>query len=203
MSTFLRKISALYWYVLRIDKIITFMEENMSLKHLICVILLIIFFNGCSSKSIYERFKAIASDNNVNHKTLMAICSKESGLKPYVVNVNKSLFNIQKGPHYFDTYIGANTYMDFILDPLMLNYDIGICQINKIHLGRLELDNEDLLDEETNINVAAKTYKWNLNQCSGDIMCALSMYNTGYKNSSIGKSYARSVLEKRKNMFGY
>lgn len=166
------------------------------------VILFVFIFSGCSSKSLYQTFLDIGKAHNVNHKTLMAICKKESGLKPYVINVNKSLFNIQKGPHYFDTWIGANSYMDFVLDPLFLNYDIGMCQINKVHLDRLDLDNEDLLDKETNIEVAAKIYYWNLRQCNNNTICALSMYNTGYKNSTIGKRYAKKVLEKRKQMFG-
>ncbi len=170
--------------------------------HLILFIFFIVFFSGCSSKSLYQKFYDIAKQNNVNHKTLIAICKKESNLKPYVINVNKSIFNIQKGPHYFDSAFTANLYMDFVLDPIFLNYDIGMCQINKVHLDRLDLDNDDLLDEETNIEVAAKIYKWNVKACKGDIICALSMYNTGYKNSSIGKLYAKKVLRKRKEMFG-
>lgn len=164
---------------------------------------LIIFFSGCSSKSLEQKFQEISKRNNVNYQTLMAICKKESGLKPYVVNVNKSIFNIQKGSHYFDSAFGANAYMDFVLDPLLLNYDIGMCQINKVHLKRLKLDNDDLLDEEINIDVAAKIYNWNVRKCKGDIICALSMYNTGYKNSTIGKKYAYKVLRNRKEMFGY
>lgn len=166
------------------------------------IIFAVIFLGGCSQKNLYEKFYDIAKEHNVNHKTLIAICKKESNLKPYVVNVNKSIFNIQRGPHYFDTWYGANAYMDFILDPLLLNYDIGMCQINKIHLERFDLDNEDLLDEETNIEAAAKIYNWNVRQCGGEIICALSMYNTGFKNSNVGRSYARKVLSIRKNLFG-
>ncbi|MEA3352603.1 MAG: transglycosylase SLT domain-containing protein [Campylobacterota bacterium] len=162
---------------------------------------MLLLLGGCSSKSLYQKFNDIARQNNVNHKILMAICKKESNLKPYVINVNKSIFNIQKGPHSFDTWIGANSYMDFVLDPMLLNYDIGICQINTVHLTRFDLDNEDLLDTETNIQIAAKIYNWNLRQCKGDIVCALSMYNTGYKNSTIGKRYAKKVLEKKREMF--
>ncbi len=164
--------------------------------------LLIILFVGCSSKSLYQKFYDIAKEHNINHKTLIAICKKESNLKPYVINVNKSIFDIQRGPHYFNNSFSANMYMDFVLDPLFLNYDIGMCQINKIHLDRFNLDNEDLLDDETNIDIAAKIYKWNVQACNGDIRCALSMYNTGKKDSSIGSIYANKVLRKRKEMFG-
>ncbi len=162
---------------------------------------ILFIFTGCSSKTLYQKFYNIAEQNNINHKTLIAICKKESNLKPYVINVNKSLFNIQRGPHSFDSWFAANAYMDFVLDPLFLNYDIGMCQINKIHLDRLDLDNEDLLDEDTNIEAAAKIYKWNVKQCRGEIICALSMYNTGYKNSTIGRVYANKVLRIRKQLF--
>lgn len=161
-----------------------------------------IFISGCSFKTLKEKFIDISNEHDVSYKTMMAICKKESNLDPYVINVNKSIFNIQKGPHYFDTWIGANAYMDLVLDPLFLNYDIGMCQINKVHLDRLNLDNEDMLDEEKNIEIAAKIYKYNLRQCGNNIICALSMYNTGYKNSTIGKKYAYKVLRKRKEMFG-
>lgn len=169
-------------------------------KHIIFFIIIWIF-TGCSSKTLYEKFENIAQQHDVDHKTLIAICKKESNLNPYVVNVNKSIFDIQRGPHYFDSWYGANLYMDMVLDPLLLNYDIGLCQINKIHLDRLNLDNEDLLDEEENIQAAAKIYRWNIKACNNDTMCALSMYNTGKKNSSIGKKYAQKVLQIRKKLF--
>lgn len=158
---------------------------------------------GCSSKTLQQKFIEKASKYNLEYELLMAICKSESNFNPYVINVNKSIFSIQKGAHYFDTWIGANIYMDMVLDPLFLNYDIGICQINTVHLNRLKLDNEDLLDDERNIEIAAKIYNWNLRACNGNTVCALSMYNTGHKNSSVGRRYAKRVLSNRKKMFGY
>jgi soluble lytic murein transglycosylase-like protein len=163
---------------------------------------LALLITGCSFKTQNEMFVETGEKYNINHKTLKAICKKESGLKPYVVNVNKSIFDIQRGGHYFDTWLGANAYMDLVLDPLGLNYDIGLCQINKIHLDRFDLDNEDLLDEETNIDIAARIYKWNVKECKGNLKCALSMYNTGKKNSSIGMRYANKVIKIRKQIYG-
>ena len=174
----------------------------MKIYQLSIVVFLGFLFSGCSSKSFVPEILRYCKREQCKPQNIIAICKKESNLKPYVVNVNKSLFNIQRGPHYFDTWYGANAYMDFVLDPLFLNYDIGMCQINKVHLDRLDIDNEDLLDEDTNIEAAAKIYKWNVKQCRGEVMCALSMYNTGYKNSTVGKAYARKVLRIRKRMFG-
>ena len=91
--------------------------------------------------------------------------------------------------------------MDTILDPLFLSYDVGICQINNQHLDRFNLDNEDLLDIEHNIEVATKIYKYNINKCKNDIICALSMYNTGKRKSEIGKKYAKKVLRMKSKMF--
>lgn len=158
-----------------------------------------LLLNGCAM-SQQEMFVHYSKKHNVNPKTIKAICKAESGLRPYVVNVNKSIFDIQRGPHYFDTWIGANTYMDFVLDPLMLNYDVGLCQINKAHLSRMGLDNEDLLDPEKNIDAACKIYKWNVKKCKGDIMCALSMYNTGKAKCKTGYKYANKVLKIRKSI---
>jgi soluble lytic murein transglycosylase-like protein len=158
---------------------------------------LIFLFLGCSKKNINEIFIEKGKKYNVNHKTLYAICKVESNHNKNVINVNKSIFNIQKGPHYFDSAFKANLYMDYVLDPLLLNYDIGICQINKMHLQRLKLDNEELLDTELNIDIAAKIYSYNLKKCNNKIICALSMYNTGRKKSTIGKKYAKKVLKVR------
>lgn len=166
------------------------------------ILIFVFIFTGCASKTLNQKFQYYAKQERINYKTLMAICKKESGLTNYVVNVNKSILDIQKGPHYFDTYIGANLYMDLVLDPLLLNYDVGICQINKIHLDKYDIDNEDLLDEDKNIEIASKIYNWNVRRCNGNIYCALSLYNTGKKNSSIGRTYAKKVLKIRKKMFG-
>ena len=155
---------------------------------------------ACSNK---EYFVNSSKKYNLNEHTLRAIAEVESKNESNVINVNESLFNIQQGPHYFDNWFTANLYMDTILDPLFLSYDVGVCQINVQHFDRNGLDNEDLLDDEINIDMAAKILRHNLNLCLGDEICALSMYNTGEKNSSIGRKYAQRVLRARKRLYGY
>ena len=174
------------------------MKKNIEI---IIMLTLTIFFSGCTNQE--DLFLETGNKYNINHKTLRSICKTESNFHANVINVNKSLFDIQKGPHYFSNSISANLYMDYVLDPLLLNYDIGLCQINKTHLARLKLDNEDLLDEGNNIDVAGKIYKYNLGACDGDLMCALSMYNTGRKSSTVGRRYANKVLKSRKSLYGY
>jgi len=163
-------------------------------------IIVISSITGCSSKNY---FMESSLRHELDQHTLMAIAEVESGNESNVINVNESLFNIQKGPHYFDNWFTANLYMDTILDPLFLSYDVGICQINIQHLERNGLDNEDLLDDEINIELAAKILRHNLNLCKGDYNCALSMYNTGEKNSAKGRRYTKKVLRARKRLFGY
>lgn len=162
--------------------------------------ILLISVSGCTIKKP-NYFVEIARKENVNHKTIRAICEHESGNYDYVVNVNKSRWNWKQGPHYFKNKIAANFFMDIYLKPFGMNYDIGVCQINSQHFKRFNLDNEDLLDRETNIMVAAKIYKANVIACNNEIVCALSLYNTGRKNSTIGKAYAKKVLAIRARMF--
>jgi len=164
------------------------------------MLMLIFIISGCSNK---EYFINSAQKHNLNHHTLRAIAEVESNNESNVINVNESLFNIQQGPHYFDNWFTANLYMDTILDPLFLSYDVGVCQINVQHFDRNGLDNEDLLDDEINIELAAKILRHNLNLCAGDEKCALSLYNTGQKNSSVGRRYTYKVLKARKRLYGY
>lgn len=162
-------------------------------------VIIIFIFSGCSQKNY---FLESAKKYNLDYKTLSAIASVESKHNSNVVHVNESIFDIQRGAHYFDNWFTANLYMDTILDPLGLNYDVGICQINKVNFERFDLDNEDLLDDETNIDIAAKIYSWNLRQCKGNTRCALSMYNTGKKHSAKGQRYADKVLKARYRLYG-
>jgi hypothetical protein len=155
------------------------------------------FFIGCSQ---HNYFIEAGKRHHVNYKTLRAIAEVESHNYDYIVHLNYN--HIFSGSHRFDGYLGANAYMDYVLDPTFANYNIGVCQINKIWLDIYDLDNEDLLDRETNIDIAARIYKQNLKRCKNNIYCALSLYNTGRKKSKIGRKYANRVLRARKKLFG-
>lgn len=163
-------------------------------------LLTIMLFTGCSIKSENDILIDTASKEKVDPLTIKAICYLESGLKPLAINVNKSIFNIQQGPHFFDSSVAANIYMDTVLDTLNLSYDIGYCQINNQHLDKFDLDNEDLLDIETNIRIASKIHYKNMLACKQNLMCALSLYNTGKKKSEQGFNYAKKVLNIKKRL---
>ncbi len=170
------------------------------IKPLIIGLSTIVLVSGCTIKK--PRFYVeIAKAENVNYKTIRAICEHESGNYDYVINVNKSRWGWKQGAHYFKNKMAANIFMDVYLKPFNMNYDVGVCQINTIHLKRFNLDNEDLLDKATNIRIASKIYKENVITCKGEIMCALSMYNTGRKKSTIGTAYANKVLKIRSRLY--
>jgi len=172
---------------------------------------IILLISGCSTRfkhSTYKNYSSKSDSSNIyikaakkhsiNPKTLHAICVIESGEHPYAININTGKY---KGSKYFKSYSSANNFMDRYL--YSSNYDIGYCQINNWWLTRLNLNNEDLLDKYLNVDIAAKIYKDNVKRCKGEIVCALSMYNTGKGNSSIGKKYAKKVLRQRRKLYGY
>ena len=166
----------------------------------IFLIVVITIFSGCSTKNY---FAESSKKHRVNYHILRSIAEVESGNRSNVINVNESIFNIQQGPHYFDNWFTANLYMDTILDPLFLSYDVGVCQVNNMHLDRNDLDNEDLLDDEINIDLAAKILRYNLKKCDGNYRCAINMYNTGQKDSAVGRRYVNKVMRARRKLFGY
>ena len=71
----------------------------------------------------------------------------------------------------------------------------------KIYLKKFNIDNEDLLDSETNITIASKIHYLNMVACKQDITCALSLYNTGKKKSIQGLAYAKKVLQIKRKKF--
>lgn len=166
---------------------------------LIFISILPFIISGCSQKEPDYYFKKAGKKHNIDYKIMRSIAEVESNNRDYVINVNGS--HLFKGSHYFESSFKANLYMDLVLDITFANYDIGVCQVNKWWLDKFDIDNEDLLDRETNINYATIIFKDNLKVCKEDIRCALSRYNTGKKSSKIGFKYADKVLSAKKRLF--
>ncbi len=202
----------------------------MKLKLKLILISVVLFVSGCSKKQeevlvrntnqnikiekqndsnfneIDRIFESKAKENDVNPKTLKAICQHESDNNAYAINVNKTKNKKNKdfiGSYNFVMNVEADLFMNTVLEPMKLNYDIGYCQINSQHLGK-SLANIDLLNIEKNIEKAAKIYKYGVDYCSAkksknQLECSLSMYNTGKTNteSPIGAKYAKKVIKER------
>jgi len=173
------------------------------------LLILIIFFSSCSTRFAHSHkihnysktsnlslYKSQSAKHNVNYKTVHAICFTESSESPYVIHVNEGKYS---GPHRFKTSRSALNYINRKLQ--YSNYDTGICQINSWWLNRLNITPSHLLDKKYNIGLAAKIYSDNLKRCKNEIYCALSIYNTGKKKSSIGKKYAHKVLKNRRYLY--
>lgn len=193
----------------------------MNLKLKVILISVVMFVSGCSQKKeellvntnqnkiienisikeIDNIFEKKAKESEVNPKTLKAICKHESLNNPYAINVNKKKDkkNDFVGSYKFKLDVEADLFMNTVLEPMNLNYDIGYCQINSQHLNET-LVNTDLLEIDKNIEKAANIYKYGVDVCKSkkaqDLLeCSLSMYNTGKTNmeSSIGRAYANKV----------
>lgn len=201
----------------------------MNLKLKVILISVVLFVSGCSqkkeevlvntnqnkmienisNKEVDNIFEEKAKQLDVNSKTLKAICKHESLNNPYAINVNKNKNNKRNdfvGSYKFKLDVEADLFMNTVLEPMNLNYDIGYCQINSQHLDE-NLVNVDLLKIEKNIEKAALIYKYGVDYCKSkkakDLLeCSLSMYNTGKINtvSSIGRAYANKVKKELAKM---
>lgn len=145
---------------------------------------------------IRDIHKEVALKYNINYKILKGITRVESNFKNLAINVNrnKKHKNLQ-GSHYFNNKKEAIDFANKI-DSLGLNFDMGYNQINNnwknIHFKKYD----ELFDTTNNITISAKILSYNLKRyCNNDMICRLSVYNTGYKKSSIGKKYANKVIK--------
>ena len=152
--------------------------------------------NYNSSESNSDLYYRIASKYNINYKTLHAICFTESSEEPFVIHVNGGYYS---GSHRFSSASQSLNYINRYLGDS--NFDIGFCQINNWWINRLNISHSQLLTKSFNIDLAASIYRDNLKRCNNDVNCALSLYNTGKKWSSIGKKYSKRVLLNRSKLY--
>ena len=143
-------------------------------------------------KDIYVK---LGKKYNLDYKLLLAISKKESNFNNLAINVNANKSNKDLiGSHKFKDINEAIDYT-YKLDKLKLNYDAGISQINSNWRKYYKLENKDLFLIEKNVNLSARILRDNLNKyCNQDLTCALSVYNSGYKKSTIGLKYAEGVI---------
>jgi len=123
----------------------------------------------------------------VDPVTMSAIVKQESGGHPWVIHDNAGKRSYRLG-----------SKAEVVLRATELisaghSIDMGLAQINSKNLGWLGLSVEDVFDPCKNIAAGAKVLQEGYKR-TGSLPQALSMYNTGRANSSIGQRYAESVF---------
>lgn len=122
---------------------------------------------------------------------MQKIIKHESGAKQFAIGINvgngtsKSLFA--------DDQATAVAWSKELLQRYP-SIDMGFGQINSKNLQKLGINIEQVFDACTNIKSAHTIFKQNLSATGGNVMAALSMYNTGKPNSERGAKYAIAVL---------
>lgn len=123
---------------------------------------------------------------------MQKIIKHESGAKQFAIGINvgngtsKSLFA--------EDYATAVAWSKELLQRGYPSIDMGFGQINSKNLQKLGISIEQVFDACTNIKSAHAIFKQNMSATGGNVMAALSMYNTGKPNSERGTKYAMAVL---------
>lgn len=128
--------------------------------------------------------------------TIEAVVIHESGGNPYAINLN-GRYRLSRVPR---TRREAVATLDRLRSGAFGSYDIGLGQINSIHLERLRLTPEQLLDSCTNLRVVVRL----LGECQARtgapapaemwLARTLSCYHTGdplrgIRNGYVGRVY--------------
>jgi soluble lytic murein transglycosylase-like protein len=102
-----------------------------------------------------------------------------------------TLHTRQTGSLYFETYDAALEMLTALLVDVT-NIDVGLMQINWGWNGHLAPDARTLLEPASNIEIAAQLLREHLNECEGDLHCAIARYHSPRPERGI--PYAASVL---------
>lgn len=123
----------------------------------------------------------------VDPVTMAAIVKQESGGSPWVIydNTGKRSYRL-------------SSKVEAVLKATELisagsSVDLGLAQINSKNLRWLGLSVEQVMDPCTNVSAGAKILEGNYKR-TGDLNSALSMYNTGRADSSVGRAYTEKVF---------
>ena len=82
------------------------------------------------------------------------------------------------------------------------SYDIGIMQINSIHLNRLwtkyRISEDDLYNPRLNIHIGAKILKDCLNKHNNNLINAITCYNDRRENNPYGEKVLDNLMQARR-----
>jgi len=150
--------------------------------------------NSLQNKDIY---KDVSKKYNIDYKILKGISVVESNNNIYAININSNKY--KKKSYLFKNKEKAILFAKKLYNE-KINFDAGINQININWKKSKKFSIEDLFNKEKNLDLSRSILSYNLERyCNGDINCRLSVYNTGYKKSKIGKRYTNKVILSSKN----
>lgn len=129
--------------------------------------------------------------------TLAAIVAHESGGNQYAINLNSRTHRLSHTPRTAQEAIAT---LKLLEKRQLGTYDIGLAQINSIHLRRFELNSADLLDPCTNLRASAQVLGECYERTEGRtknkqlrLAHALSCYNTGSMTRGFRNGYVSAV----------
>ncbi len=154
-------------------------------------------FVAALSLTLVHLFSACAP--NVGSRTLAAIASYESDTQPWSIGDN----TVHRGHLYASRDEAERAARALIAAGH--NLDLGLMQVNTVHLGENGLSLENVFDPCTNIGAGAAVLSGAYHRAAvafgpGQIALqhALSAYNTG--SLFAGASYARGVRERARRL---
>ena len=127
---------------------------------------------------------------NIAPTTLAAIVRHESDWNPHALH-NNTLGSSIKASSKEEAVAVATKMIK-----AGQSVDIGLGQINSQHLSKYKLSVEQVLDPCTNLRIAQDILLDGWKISGGNLMGALSAYNTGKTNSATGLKYANAVIAK-------
>lgn len=126
-------------------------------------------------------------------EVMLVITNHESKLNPYSINVNGN----QKLKRQPRTKEEAISWARQLINA-GYSIDMGPGQVNSQHLkknGKFQSARlKDVFDVCTNLKMSAVIFGEAYNKHKGDIVAALSMYNTGSTVNGVKNGYVRNVL---------
>ncbi|MFM2344015.1 MAG: hypothetical protein RLZZ210_624 [Pseudomonadota bacterium] len=139
---------------------------------------------------------------DVHPSTIMRIMSVETSKNPLMIGFrivkSKKDYYIPNQPKtlaqakYMATWLYKNGYA----------FDAGIAQINSTNFARFGVNPDDMFDPCVNIKIAGKILKefylrakQNINDDQLALHAAISGYNSGKFNSTLGRQYVAKVMQ--------
>ncbi|MBI2059267.1 MAG: lytic transglycosylase domain-containing protein [Nitrospirae bacterium] len=129
-----------------------------------------------------DPFTRAGLNNGISPKLLYAIARRESGLRPFALNVDGQAVFPPSRDHALTSAIRAKS-----------NVDVGLMQVSyTIWKSRYGLSIADLLNPYRNVETGARILRRLLDFHPLDFLKAVGKYHTG--NAEIGRDYSMGVL---------